>query len=73
MLSEQKRNILRNRQYVYLDGAWRHKGKGPSLSPYAVEILSEAHFEEALDRYTSALERCIHQVRIGLPLFPNTR
>lgn len=68
MLTEHKRTVLRDRNYVYLDGLWRHKGEEPDLAPLAMELLADGDFESGLDRYVSALDRQIHRVHLGAPL-----
>ncbi len=68
-MTEHKRTVLRDRNYVLLDGKWRHKGEEPDLSFLAVELLNDGDFENGLDRYVSALHRQIHQVHLGAPLF----
>lgn len=68
MLTEHKRAVLRERNYVFLDGKWRHKGDESDLSGLAVEFLGDEDFESGLDRYVSALDRQIHMVHLGAPI-----
>jgi hypothetical protein len=68
MLTDLKKSILRDHNYVYLDGSWRHKGDDPDLSAFIVNVLGEAEFEAGIDRYVSALNRNIHCICIGREL-----
>lgn len=69
MLSEHKKAVLRDRNYVYLDGKWRHKGDAPSIADFAVQILGDPEFAASMDRYVDAKVRNIHQVHLGEQLF----
>lgn len=68
-LSDYKKAVLCNKNYVYLDGKWRHKGGGPSVSEFAVYVLGDEDFAGAVNRYEAALSRRVHKVHLGTELF----
>lgn len=68
-LSENKKSVLRNRNYVFLEGAWRHKGGEASVSDFAVRVLGDDDFGASMDRYTAALSRRVHEAHLGEELF----
>lgn len=67
--SESKRAVLSGKNYVFLDGRWRHKGDGPGFSDFPVLTLGETEFAESLDRYVSAVSRRVNEAHLGKKLF----
>ncbi|MNU09660.1 hypothetical protein D3C72_2563530 [compost metagenome] len=57
--------MLRDRNYVYLDGRWRHKEGAPAVSDFAVRVLGEEDFAGSLERYEAALARKVPQAFLG--------
>jgi hypothetical protein len=68
-LSEHKKSVLCRRNYVYLDGKWRNKDGGASVSDFAVRVLADEDFEGSMERYGAALSRHVHQAHLGAKLF----
>lgn len=66
-LSERKRHVLRDRNYVFLEGQWLHKGSRAALPHSAICILGDNDFENNLERYVRAKERLIHANCFGIP------
>ncbi|MDF2934734.1 MAG: hypothetical protein K0Q90_107 [Paenibacillaceae bacterium] len=67
--SDSKRAVLCAKNYVFLDGSWRHKGGGPGFSDFPVQALGDAEFAESLDRYASAVSRKVNEAHLGKKLF----
>ncbi|MDF2925691.1 MAG: hypothetical protein K0R57_4605 [Paenibacillaceae bacterium] len=68
-MSDHKRMVLCNRNYVYLNGKWRHKGGGVHMSDFAVHVLGNEDFDGSLERYEAALARHVHHLHLGVELF----